>query len=248
MWIVVPLRCLPIEGRHLVDISGSVNPITKFPEFCPTLRGQQDPSDNSNSLFVGLSKAGKLYAANRSGFTTLATNANSFYCASGFVIYVTTAHEAHFVPIRELFSALSPGYFGDKKVESEVRRVERGSRVVTAVPSNMALVLQMPRGNLETVNPRPLVLEVVKKDVDRYRFPVLPRLRGTDWGTGSGQWRKAFLSCRKHRIDLIILVDHSPEGFFADLPGFVEQINDVDYINLFLTGVGYVAHCGGSGV
>jgi hypothetical protein len=83
----------------------------------------------------------------------------------GFVIYVTSAHEAHFVPIQSLFSAL-PGYIGEKKVESEVRRVERGSRIVTAVSSNMALVLQMPRGNLETVNPRPLVLEVVKKDVD----------------------------------------------------------------------------------
>jgi elongator complex protein 1 len=82
------------------------------------------------------------------------------------VIYVTSAHEAHFVPIRTLFSILSAGCSGEKKVESEVRRVERGSRIVTTVPSNMALVLQMPRGNLETINPRPLVLEVVKKDVD----------------------------------------------------------------------------------
>lgn len=97
----------------------------------------------------------------------LATNANSFCCTSGFVIYVTTAHEAHFVPIRALVSVLSFGHPSDRKVESEVRRVERGSRIVTVVPSNMALVLQMPRGNLETVNPRPLVLEVVKKDVER---------------------------------------------------------------------------------
>lgn len=48
----------------------------------------------------------------------------------------------------------------------EKRRVERGSRIVTVVPSAMSLVLQMPRGNLETVNPRPLVMEVVKKDLD----------------------------------------------------------------------------------
>lgn len=97
----------------------------------------------------------------------LATNANSFYCVSGFVIYVTSVHEAHFIPIRELFSVPSAAYSGERRVESEVRRVERGSRIVTAVSSNMALILQMPRGNLETVNPRPLVLEVVKKDIDR---------------------------------------------------------------------------------
>jgi len=102
---------------------------------------------------------------------SLATNANSFHCASGFVIYVTSAHEAHFVPVQPLFSALPAG---EKKVESEARRVERGSRIVTAVSSNMALVLQMPRGNLETVNPRPLVLEVVKRDIDGYVFFPFP--------------------------------------------------------------------------
>lgn len=153
----------------LVDVSGSINQVAKFPDFCPTFHRELDPSDNDNPLFIGLSKAGKLYAATCSGSTTLATNANSFCCASGFVLYVTSAHEAHFVPIQPLFSVLPSGHIGEKKVEGEVRRVERGSRIVTAVSSNMALVLQMPRGNLETVNPRPLVLEVVKKDVDRYK-------------------------------------------------------------------------------
>ncbi|KAF9647728.1 Elongator complex protein 1 [Thelephora ganbajun] len=203
-----------------VDISGSVSHIAKFPEFCPTFRSELDPPNDASPLFIGLSKAGKLHAATCSGSTTLATNANSFCCASGFVIYATTTHEAHFVPIRALFAVLSASYSGEKKVESEVRRVERGSRIVTAASSNMALVLQMPRGNLETVNPRPLVLEVVRRDVD------------------SGQWRKAFLSCRKHRIDLNILVEHNPDSFFSDLSKLVEQIDDVDYINLFLTSVG----------
>ena len=147
-----------------------MNEISKFPEFCATLHRELDPSDNDTPLFIGLSKSGKLYGVKQSGLTILATNANSFCCASGFVIYVTSTHEAHFVPIQSLFSALSSRNNGEKKVEGEVRRVERGSRIVTAVSSSMALVLQMPRGNLETVNPRPLVLEVVKKDVDRYKL------------------------------------------------------------------------------
>jgi len=58
--------------------------------------------------------------------------------------------------------------------------------------------------------------------------------------THSGHWRKAFLSCRKHRIDLNVLIEHNPDVFFSDLSTFVEQIDDVDYINLFLTSVGYV--------
>ena len=217
-----------------------MNQIAEFPEFCSAIRRESDPSDHDNSLFIGLSKGGKLYAANNSGSMTLATNANSFCCASGFVIYVTSAHEAHFIPLQALFSVLSAGYTGDRKVESEVRRVERGSRIVTAVSSNMVLVLQMPRGNLETVNPRPLVLEVVKKDVDGYLFPPSPVFQGVDRRIYSGQWRKAFLSCRKHRIDPNVLVEHNPDGFFSDLPKFLEQIDDVDYINLFLTSVGCV--------
>ena len=143
-----------------------MNQVAKFREFCSAIHKELDPSDKDNPLFIGLSKAGKLHAASRSGSIQLATNANSFRCASGFVIYVTSAHEVHFAPIQSLFSVLSADYSGENKVESETRRVERGSRIVTAVSSNMSLVLQMPRGNLETVNPRPLVLEVVKKDVD----------------------------------------------------------------------------------
>lgn len=51
--------------------------------------------------------------------------------------------------------------------EWEKRKVERGSVVVTVVSSAMALVLQMPRGNLESVWPRPLVLAGVRRDVER---------------------------------------------------------------------------------
>ena len=70
-------------------------------------------------------------------------------------------------------------------------------------------------------------------------FP-LPCTQGAESEAHSGQWRKAFLSCRKHRIDLNVLVEHSPDGFFSNLSKFVEQIDEVDYINLFLTSVGYV--------
>ena len=38
------------------------------------------------------------------------------------------------------------------------RRLERGSRLVAAVRGDTRLVLQMPRGNLEVVHPRPLVV------------------------------------------------------------------------------------------
>lgn len=112
----------------------------------------------------------------------LASNVNSFTIASNFLIFTTTAHLAHFAPLHALPSLFSNSNSsaqpasgsvpvsgsgtGTGPTEWETRRVERGSRIVTAVPSAMSLVLQMPRGNLETVYPRPLVLEVVRQDID----------------------------------------------------------------------------------
>lgn len=37
-----------------------------------------------------------------------------------------------------------------------------------------------------------------------------------------------------------MLIDHDPANFTANLETFVTQIPEVDYLNLFLAGVGYV--------
>ncbi|KAF7980125.1 hypothetical protein HWV62_39551 [Athelia sp. TMB] len=167
----------------------------------------------SGKLYDRMSHSGKIYVADRSGnSTTIATNANSMTIASGFLIYTSTSHEAHFAPLDTLSSLLVAGSAeGSQAVaqEWERRRVERGSRIVTAVPSAMSLVLQMPRGNLETIYPRPLVMEVVRKDLER-----------------------------KHRIDLSAIVDNDQATFMTRVSSFVEQIDDVDHINLFLTSIG----------
>ena len=55
-----------------------------------------------------------------------------------------------------------------------------------------------------------------------------------------GNYRKAFLACRKHRIDLNVIVDRDPKLFRERLPFFVEQVGDIDYINLFLTNLAFV--------
>lgn len=136
-------------------------------------------------LAIGLSRSGKLHIASssitndtsaRPAHLTLASNVSSFTLASNFLIYTTTAHLAHFAPLSALPPLLFPSTSNQDSTaaptsvpvpEWESRKVERGSRIVTAVPSAMSLVLQMPRGNLETVYPRPLVLEVVKQDIDQ---------------------------------------------------------------------------------
>ena len=87
-------------------------------------------------------------------------------------MFTTTSHESKYVPIEELLGILLSTAENESPESKDVpdqwtvRKVERGSRIVVAVPSTMSLVLQMPRGNLETINPRPLVMEVVTKDLN----------------------------------------------------------------------------------
>jgi len=204
-----------------IDRSGEKVYSGKFLEFCPEAEqvDAASPSD-SPSLYVGLSLAGKLHVANQSTTRTLASNVNSFTVASGFLVYTTTAHVAQFSPLDALSSLLTSLDDSASLPEWETRRVERGSRIVTAVPSTMSLVLQMPRGNLETINPRPLVMKTVKQDIDNRDFV------------------KAFTACRRHRVDLNVFLENNREVFMQSIPLFLEQVSDVDYINLFLTSVG----------
>lgn len=127
--------------------------------------------DQRDKLFLGLSKSRKLYVSRvNSDSMILAPNVTSFTTAPDFIIYTTTSHDAIFAPLSvagELAgSGVTAGTVEEAAKDWPQRKVERGSRIVTAVPSAMSLVLQMPRGNLETINPRPLVMEVVKQDLD----------------------------------------------------------------------------------
>lgn len=150
---------------HIVDRTQSTAvQVSKFVDYCSTSQNAGS-SKESPPFFVGLTQTGKLHASGLSS-RVLATNANSFTIASGYLVYTTMAHEAHFLSLEKLGQLLSSEDTTEGTVETEKRRVERGSRIVVAVPSNMTLVLQMPRGNLESINPRPMVLEVVRQDID----------------------------------------------------------------------------------
>lgn len=153
-------------------------PRAQLPEFCFTAEifsinnHKSHAADASQVLYAGLSFGGKLHVTMEGGVSrTIANNVTSFTIASNFLIFTTSAHVSHYAPLRtlaEYFDMPSSDVPEAPLPEWETRRVERGSRIVTVVPSAMNLVLQMPRGNLETINPRPLVMEIVRQDVDKY--------------------------------------------------------------------------------
>ena len=150
-------------------------PVARFSEFCvyayKVKLPQSEIDKPPQAAYLGLAKSGRLYVSTSEEETrTMATNAISFAITPNFAIFTTNAHEAIFAPLNSLSRLFDLPNGGSLKEmippEWIIRKVERGSRIVVAVPSSMSLVLQMPRGNLETINPRPLVMEVVKHDLD----------------------------------------------------------------------------------
>jgi elongator complex protein 1 len=126
--------------------------------------GTSPPNDPSADNMDDSSSGG---SEDLNAFTArmVTSDATSMTVSSTYLIYTTTSHESKYAALEVLRKIASDQTVdeGDKVWES--RRVERGSRIVTVVPSAMSLILQMPRGNLESINPRPLVLEVVKREI-----------------------------------------------------------------------------------
>lgn len=98
-----------------------------------------------------------------------------------------------------------------------IRPVDRGSLLVAGIPNDVVVVLQAPRGNLETVAPRPLVFEAVH------------RL------SKAGNFANAFSLCRKQRVDMNHVVDADYNGFIAKAAEFVEQIGNSEHLSVFMS-------------
>ncbi|XP_068429727.1 elongator complex protein 1 [Clinocottus analis] len=164
---------------------------------------------------LGLTDRSHLYA----GDAELASNISSFAVCNDFLLITTHSHTCRCLhltalSVKGLQAALSSD--GGQNDES-LRRVERGSRIVTVVPQDTRVILQMPRGNLETVHHRALVLAQLRKWLDSLRF------------------RDSFECMRKLRINLNLLYDHNPKVFLENMEAFITQLNSISHINLFVT-------------
>uniref|UniRef100_A0A4W4HKC3 Elongator complex protein 1 n=1 Tax=Electrophorus electricus TaxID=8005 RepID=A0A4W4HKC3_ELEEL len=151
--------------------------------------------------------------------STVASNVSSFVMYDEFLLLTTHAHTCRCLhlatmSVKDVQAALSSE---SAQNDESARRVERGSRIVTVVPQDTRLVLQMPRGNIETIHHRALVLAQLRKWLDDLKF------------------REAFESMRKLRINLNLVYDHSPRVFLENVEWFLKQIDSVNHINLFLT-------------
>lgn len=80
----------------------------------------------------------------------------------------------------------------------------------------------MPRGNVETIYPRAMVIDGIRQFID------------------SKDYLQAFTTCRTQRVDMNILYDHAPDQFLSQVALFVKQVEKISYIDLFLSSLRYV--------
>ncbi|KAI9485105.1 IKI3 family-domain-containing protein [Zychaea mexicana] len=199
------------------DSNIELSELVKFPSFCPwiatTRLDQKSDNPEDKLAVIGLTERGKLYAGDR----LLSGECTSFFLRNDWLALSTTSHTARFLPLDVKFDDFKLSDNAPDSHDESYRRVERGAKIVLATQAKPSLVLQMPRGNLETVNPRAFVLAQIREDLKNLNY------------------RSAFIICRKNRIDLNVLCDENPESFYENIPRFIEQIPEVDHLNLFLS-------------
>ena len=155
-----------------------------------------------------VTKKGDLLA----GDHCLSRNCTSYLLADKYLLFTTSQHLLKFVDLRTLEV---PG--DTPEIDERCRIIERGAKLVTVIPSTYAVVLQMPRGNLETIYPRALVLAGIRQHIDELDY------------------RSAYLACRTHQVDMNILHDYNPDLFMARITLFIEQVKKVSRIDDFLS-------------
>ena len=92
--------------------------------------------------------------------------------------------------------------------------MERGARLVASCGTRV--VLQMPRGNLEGIHPRIMLLQQVIGQIEKLEFG------------------RAFRLLRQHKLDINLLHDVNPIQFLLHIDQFVAEVNQVDHLNLFI--------------
>ncbi|KAG4301971.1 hypothetical protein PCK1_001947 [Pneumocystis canis] len=178
-----------------------------LPLLCCYMRSTLYPE---NKIIFFMSENGKLFANDH----LISTNCTSFISSEEYLIF-TTSHLVKFVKVMpKIEDFIVPS---DDITNINVRCIEKGAKIISVVPSSTALIFQMPRGNIEVIYPRVLVLSEVYKSIKLKKYD------------------KAFLLCRTHRIDTNILYDYDPSQFLDNVSLFVTQLNNSEYLNLFLS-------------
>lgn len=164
--------------------------------------------------FIGLTHKGQLYLDD----TEAMNNVSSFFVHTHFLLITTLQHMLLSTDLSKAgINAIREYTLTNNSAHIYKRKIERGAKLVIVVPNDTRTVFQMPRGNLETIQPRPLSLKIIGEHLDSLKY------------------HEAFDLMRKQRINLNLIFDHDPDKFIQNINIFLESINNNSWLSLFLS-------------
>lgn len=170
-------------------------------------------SVDNDTYFLGLSHKGHLYINN----SLVMNNVNSFYVHTSYLLLTTLKHMLLCIELTKMGLNALESYEKTESPNIYSRKVERGAKLVISVPNDTRTVFQMPRGNLETIQPRPLSLKIIGEYLDSLKY------------------YEAFDLMRKQRINLNLIYDHNPKLFIDNINVFLASIKNNSWLSLFLS-------------
>ncbi|XP_065059792.1 putative elongator complex protein 1 [Rhopilema esculentum] len=171
---------------------------------------------NHEDIVIGMTNHYRLYVNEKQ----VADNCTSFSIHDEYLAYTTHNHLLRCLRLDSILKFVNSSDKEQLQGEDFSRSLERGSRIISAVFNDTKVVLQMPRGNLETIHPRALVISFLKKQLDKLLY------------------REALLLMKRHRINLNLIYDHNPKLFLDNVDTFITNVKSENDINLFLAELG----------
>ena len=172
------------------------------------------------SFAVGLSPRGQLWCNE----IQIADAVSCFHISlpHGYVCFVTGGSRQEFRSVAFASLADYDPLSGSEDLAAlsnfEPRAVERGATIVSILPTKPSAIMQLPRGNLEIISPRSLVLRFVMHQIKESEYAC------------------AFATMRRQKVDLNLIVDLDPVHFLygEGLTEFLKQVQHIDFLNLFV--------------
>lgn len=163
--------------------------------------------------FVGLTHKGLLYLQDK----VIMNNVGSIFIHKDYFLITSLNNFMLCTKLTQDGLAAVIDYDDTESSDVYKRRVERGSKIIVVVPDDTRTILQIPRGNLEVIEPRPLSLKIVGEYLNSLKY------------------YEAFDLMRKQRMNLNLIYDHNPQLFVNNIDKFLETITNNSWLSLFLT-------------
>ncbi|KAI6203285.1 hypothetical protein M3Y94_00538500 [Aphelenchoides besseyi] len=177
---------------------------------------------NRKNTIIGLSPRhqlivnGKILVENCTSYSTTLNG--------DFILITTFGNRLFVLSVDEIERVLANTHNKQSLCRGDGRLVERGALIVGHEPgaTGTRCWLQMPRGNLEQIFPRDLLIERLKVLIDRR------------------QYQQVLKEMRRHRVNMNLIYDHDPSTFMNNCSLFVSSFDpkstlDVELLQLFVT-------------